>query len=226
MATIKFGAIVTDIRGKLGGHVFQKGNQSSVLKTLTKPTSTTTPSNRATNQFVATARNGWNNLSAADKLIWGRAAGNFRFPSTFGDTIQYTGFQMYMHLNTRLSRVGYPINDVVSNFQQRVNGPVGVAFVLNISAQTLTPSITGSFSGRRILLEVSYSRGFRSYPNPKSFHFLNALASFTGSASPNYLNLVSYFGQPSLTDTIFIRYALVNQSGFRSAWESSKVVIV
>lgn len=106
MATIKFGAIVTDMRGKLGGHVFQKGNQSRVMKTGTLPKGRKTSIVQVRNNQLAQLRSDWNDLTVTNKQAWQLAAPNYTFKSKFGDQQAYNGYQFFLFLNMNLAKIG------------------------------------------------------------------------------------------------------------------------
>lgn len=226
MARIKFGAIVTDMRGKLGGHVFQKGNQSRVMKTNQNPRKTITAANMATGSFVNAARTRWLAFGENSKERWSNTARNFQYSSTFGDKITYNGFQFYMKLNTLLLRAGFPVLDSPVGLNPVSAPPLVASWVMNISAQTFESSISGSYSGRRAVVECSWSKSYRQSPAASTFHYLKNLYTFSGDGPGNFAAFLINFGAPAITDTLFVRYCLVNSSGFRSEWFVSQVTIV
>lgn len=113
MAIVKFGAIVTDIKGKLGGHVFQGSKGGSSLRT--KPGKTkvgrvtlrqwnpTGISPRAVFQDIAS---NWQKLDPDTKLAWDSLLGVWTFTNKFGDTVNRTGYSIYTAANVNRALAG------------------------------------------------------------------------------------------------------------------------
>ena len=102
----KFGAIVVDGRGKIGGHVASKNRSGSYFRTKVTPVN---PSSTAQvtirNRFSALSQ-GWRSLSAAQRAAWNAAVGDFSRTNIFGDLINPSGFNLYQRLNNNLVRIG------------------------------------------------------------------------------------------------------------------------
>lgn len=103
---IKFGALVTDGRGKIGGHVASKSASGAYLRTKV------TPVNRQTSyQMVARGRlalfaQSWRSLTAAQRSAWDAAVVNFAKTDVFGDVRNPSGANLYSRLNINLARIG------------------------------------------------------------------------------------------------------------------------
>ena len=114
MARIKLGAIVTDIKGKVGGHVFQKGRSSIIMR------SNPAKIIKARNQIDsgvgrAAPRNKlnfdkavkyWSQISLADRLSWSALIGVWQFKNSFGDSYNGTGYQIFIAANLNLLVLG------------------------------------------------------------------------------------------------------------------------
>lgn len=102
---VKFGAIVVDGRGKLGGHVASKNRGGSYFRTKV------TPSNPQT-VFQSTARNrltafsqGWRGLTQTQRNSWNSAVSNYTSTDIFGDIKKPSGSNLYVKLNANLDRI-------------------------------------------------------------------------------------------------------------------------
>jgi hypothetical protein len=70
MALIQTGSIVSDIRGKIGGHVFQSGRNGLVLKTQSRSIDRHSTWQYIRRQYLSIVNNQWRNLTAEQKNAW------------------------------------------------------------------------------------------------------------------------------------------------------------
>lgn len=217
MATVKFGAIVTDMRGKLGGHVFQKGNQSRVLKTNAIPRKGITATSEVSQALIDTVRNAYNALSESQKNAW-RIASTDQFKiNQFGDRLAYTGRQYFLYRNVNQLR---QYDDMTLNAGELgfVISPATVeSFVIN----TGTGQIISSGSGAGGVTNVGWygkrvSQGTQTLTT-------NGLVWFGRSSNPNPTTAVLYDALEALTGTIttgdkfIIGYKSINTTGLSSS---------
>lgn len=106
MALIKFGLVVTEARGKLGGHVFTKTKAGAALRTGTSPTNPQTEAQQAVRANFAAMSRLWGTLSREQIDGWNAAAENFKKTNVFGDQFQYSGFNLFVQLNQNLATIG------------------------------------------------------------------------------------------------------------------------
>lgn len=108
MAVVKYGALVTEIKGKIGGSVFQGGISGPVVGnkahlsitnvTLGKQqrsTSSKVINQHGTLSWIAT---NWKNLTSLQRAAWNAGAITFPFKNKFGDFYTGSGFQLYMQM--------------------------------------------------------------------------------------------------------------------------------
>lgn len=103
---IKFGAIVTDGRNKIGGHVASKNKAGNYLKTKSTPTNPSTTYQSAVRQNFGSLAQSWRGLTQVQRDSWISGAPNFPYTDIFGDTKILSGFSLYMQLNSNLNSVG------------------------------------------------------------------------------------------------------------------------
>lgn len=101
----KFGAIVVDGRGKLGGHVFSKNRGGSYMRTKVTPTNPQTSFQAAVRNRLTQFSQGWRGLTQAQRDAWNSAVGNFAKTDVFGDIKQPTGLNLYVKLNSNLDLI-------------------------------------------------------------------------------------------------------------------------
>jgi hypothetical protein len=112
MALLKFGSIITDSRGSLGGTTIKwgpyghtAGNKGQSAKKSTRKQSTI----RAT--FALLSKRWWSTLDASQRDGWRALAAATPLPNRWGDTFPLTGLAFYLRVNQRLLQVGTGILD-------------------------------------------------------------------------------------------------------------------
>lgn len=103
---MKFGAIVVDGRGKIGGHVVSKNRAGSYLRTKVTPVNPNTAYQAAVRNRLSQLATAWVGLTAANRLLWNNAVSAFKRTDIFGDIRNPTGFNLFQKLNNNLSRIG------------------------------------------------------------------------------------------------------------------------
>ena len=99
---IKYGSIVTDGSGKLGGHVYSKNTYGSYVRTKVTPTNPQTSYQTLVRNYFTTLAQGWKGLTEDQRSAWIAAVGDFKSTDVFGDSINPTGENLYISLNMNL----------------------------------------------------------------------------------------------------------------------------
>jgi hypothetical protein len=95
----KFGAIVTDGRGKLGGSVFSKNRYGLYEKTKVTPLNTPSAYKSIIKNNHKTVVSAWSNLTDAERQSWNSGTYNFPQKNTFSDTCYLSGYALFLKLN-------------------------------------------------------------------------------------------------------------------------------
>lgn len=103
---IKFGSIVADGRGKIGGHVASKNRAGAYLRTKVTPVNPRSASQVGARQRMATLAIAWRGITAAQRTAWNAAVGAFTGTDIFGDLRKPTGFNLFVRLNANLALIG------------------------------------------------------------------------------------------------------------------------
>lgn len=100
MAKIKLGIVVADIRGKLGGVVFNKSRAGAGVRTGNRSTGNVTRFQSVQRSIVAAASNFYRNeLSDQERLLWSAHALNHPQTNIFSDTVILSGFHAFLRQN-------------------------------------------------------------------------------------------------------------------------------
>lgn len=102
MATIKLGAIVTDIAGSVGGSTFRRGSNFIALynKQRRQIKSVASPFSRL-GQLSNLVKQ-WSYMSQTDRDSWNEQSARYPFPDKFGVSRPLTGRQLFTKLNGQL----------------------------------------------------------------------------------------------------------------------------
>lgn len=106
MAKLKWGALVTDGRGKIGGHVLSKNRAGAYIRTKVTPVNGQTSSQLTVRNRFTTYSQAWSGLTQAQRDAWNAAVADFAKTDVFGDLKNPTGFNLYQRLNNNLVTVG------------------------------------------------------------------------------------------------------------------------
>jgi len=103
---MKWGALVVDGRGKIGGQVASKNRSGAYLRTKVTPVNPQTSSQLGVRNRFTGFSQAWSGLTQAQRDAWNAAVGDFAKTNIFGDIINPTGFNLYQRLNNNLSLAG------------------------------------------------------------------------------------------------------------------------
>ena len=106
MAKIKFGMMMTDARGKLGGHVFSKNRAGAYVRTKVSPVNPRTDAQQFSRSVLGTLSIGWNALTDEQRASWNGGVENWQGTDIFGDIKKPTGKNLFVGLNKNLLGTG------------------------------------------------------------------------------------------------------------------------
>lgn len=112
MAKIKFGAVITDSRGHIGGIAYTWSRFGNVARRLVTPTKRTTPdATQSRSRFFTLSKRWWSELTPSERDDWRELAAANPRPNLWGDEYPLTGHQLYIGVNSILDQAGYPTVD-------------------------------------------------------------------------------------------------------------------
>jgi len=109
---IKFGALVVDGRGKIGGHVASKNRAGAYLRTKVTPVNPQTVAQSIVRNRLTAFAQGWRGLTQVQRDAWNSSVGDFSKTDIFGDIKQPSGLNLYVKLNANLDQVNTAAIDV------------------------------------------------------------------------------------------------------------------
>ena len=115
---LKFGAIVTDGRGKIGGHVASKNRAGAYLRTKVTPSNPNTVAQAQARSILASISQMWQTLTDSQRSGWNNAVKEWGTTDIFGDIKNPSGINLFVKLNANLISVGFPqLLDVPSKME-------------------------------------------------------------------------------------------------------------
>jgi len=109
MAILKMGAIVTQISGKVGGQTFGIGKNGQYLKNTGSYINAKTPKRTGVNSLLIAVTSSWRNLTNTERASWSAATVNFPYTNRLGQTVFYSGFNLYTKFNVNRLLVKQPL---------------------------------------------------------------------------------------------------------------------
>lgn len=123
MALIKFGSIITDSRGSIGGHTIKWTRAGMVIQTKATPLRKQTPRQTTVRaNFANLTQRWWDELSPTERDDWRALAAANPRPNRWGDEFPLTGLALYVSVNQNLLRAGLSSTDTAPS-DQTVTAP-------------------------------------------------------------------------------------------------------
>lgn len=93
MALFKYGAIVVDVRGSIGGTVFSRNGSGAIGRARVKPVNPNTPAMQRAKNFFSAASSIWNGglITEAQRIAWRTYAAGVKWTNKLGETIILNG---------------------------------------------------------------------------------------------------------------------------------------
>lgn len=146
MASVRFGNIVTGIKGSVGGNTYRQSRNGWVLQAKSKGGNKAMLKSNPTLARLNNVIQGWQVLSFANRTRWQNAAQNFLFPDKWGNQVNITGRELYIKLVNHCINIGKPIPNPDTLDSSVNSGFPMIASIVYPSTATFqlsTPDATG-----------------------------------------------------------------------------------
>ena len=228
MSKIKWGAIVVDGRGKLGGHVFTKTKSGATMRTKVTPVNPQSAAQASARSRLGGNSQAWAGLSEEQRSGWNALASETSKTNIFGDQYFPSGKNLFTSVNNNLVMIGRPPIAEAPSFAELpfiVDMTVGV----DSSAEeiTLTVDVSGSVAGHSLVIEATTPSSAGKYNFDGAFRQI--LVSATGAVpTPQalYTAYVAKFGVPAKDKKVAFRAYYVNVLGGNASPRFSTTAIV
>lgn len=176
MALLKLSGIITKISGKIGGSILGTSNNGSYIKQNSYGQQNASPQQSKQRQKIGLITQGWRSLTITQQNLWKADVSNYPYVNRVGDTVNYTGYQLFNYINLNLK---------VVNVASRV---VPAAFVASF-----TPTVTMSalYGG-----DFTYIFTANAANQSMILYYTRPLKNNLVPKESDYLNFV-YFNMPA-----------------------------
>ena len=99
---IKWGMMMTDGRGKLGGQVASKNRAGAYIRTKVTPVNPRTTAQQSIRSLFGAVASAWRSLTQEQVNSWNEATEFWQKTDIFGDLKKPSGFALFQRLNTGL----------------------------------------------------------------------------------------------------------------------------
>ena len=221
---IKFGAIVTDGRGKLGGHVFSKNLGGSIMRTKVTPSNPRSSAQTLVRAIFGFISQAWSVLTEKQINAWNAAVTDWQKTDIFGDLRKPSGKALFQRLNQEAQLAGYPAIltppvkvDVPDNQLESAEFDLSTTELI-IQGVSIDPGAT-----IRLAATAPQTRGMRSINHLlRIIHYAKASAYEAKQAFTAY---EQKFGIPEIGQNIFVSVQYVMPNGQVSVPQVVKATI-
>lgn len=106
MALIKYGAIVSEARGKESGIIFSRNSYGGYIKQKVSPINPQTAYQQTVRAQLGTTAQQWSGLTEVEKQDWKDLGQQVLRVNRFGDQTFYTGFNLFVKVNRNRAILG------------------------------------------------------------------------------------------------------------------------
>ncbi len=143
MARVLYGALITELRGSIGGFTFQPNSSGNIVRTRPTGRKASTRKQTIAQALHASFLSLWLNLSLADRILWNDFAALHTKINAFGEVKTLTGMNWFESIGQNRLKMGLSVLDQPPVFAL----PVGVpAFTVTLDPVTLEITFTPNFT--------------------------------------------------------------------------------
>lgn len=152
MAKCKFGMMMTDARGKLGGHVFTKNRAGAIIRTKVTPSNARTERQMFIRNALSTISANWSPLTQDQRDGFDGAVEQWQGTNIFGDIVNPTGKTLFTKLNLNL------VNSAqaqITAVPVKATLPKFVVSAVTNDGTGIEASVTGNAVGFKIVVSAT-----------------------------------------------------------------------
>jgi hypothetical protein len=225
MAKIKFGMMMTDASGKLGGQVFSKNRGGAYVRTKVTPLNPQTTAQSVVRGIFASISSLWSGITQADRDTFNSFVNDYARTDVFGDLRNPSGKALFQRLNQNLEISGQAqITTCVAPI------PVPFANVSSVDADVSATSFDVVTTGdTRTCKVVIWATPQLTAGTTFVKNRLRVLEVFDGGEAETFDIQTSYlakYGQVQVGSNVFIGVRVINDNGQASPLEVVRATIV
>jgi len=221
---VKWGALMVDGRGKIGGQVASKNRSGAYMKNKVTPINPRSQAQILVRSYLAAASSAWGSLDQSLRSAFDSAVNDWTSTNIFGDSVKPTGKNLFSALGINLLSVEQAMPTSV---------PAKVAIpalglqtaIIDLSDETFT--ITALNDGGNFNVVVGATPTLSAGTSFTKGKFRNLIYAFDGisSASLIYNAYVARFGVPTVGANISVEVKLIAETGQAGLPETLRVTV-
>lgn len=219
MAKVQLSPLLSDLRKKAGGVVFQKGRQGIITRRKVAPTQPRSGAQKSVRSGFSTNSKAWPGSGMdATRAAWESSAAGVTLHDRFGSAFKPTGLQFFQRINRNLQTIAIaPITTPPAD--QTVASPGTVT----LTATTGTPNVlsvawTGTAGANDV--PVVYAAAPQSAGRSTAGKKFTYLTKTTAAAASPFSLVTAYeakYGALALRQKIFVQVAFVGNANGASS---------
>ena len=211
MASILFGLVVTDARGKLGGHVFTKGRSGNTLRTKGIPTNPQTAAQQAIRASLGALSSAWRSLTETQRASWNSAVESFKKTNVFGNSYAPSGKNLYVSLNQNLSNAGQTA--IESAPEPAAVSAAGLSYIeIQVGIEAMLLSWADTTAGQTVLVFLTPPMSAGKYFVKSQYRLLTTAVQSTASPIDIWTDYVARFGTPIEGQKVYAKVIPINNT--------------
>jgi hypothetical protein len=218
---IKWGALMVDGRGKIGGQVASKNRSGAYMRNKVTPSNPRTFDQQANRALLGSLSAGWSSLNTASRNSFNNAVANWAKTNIFGDSVKPTGKNLYTALNKNLASVGEAL---LVTAPPKVEMPIlGLNSVnVNLTDETIEIEADGDVSDVFVVISATpvLTNG-TTFTKGKYRRIASSFGAYP-VIEDLYSAYVTKFGPISIGNNISFEVKLIAQTGQMSVPETAK----
>jgi len=223
----KWGAIVVDGRGKIGGHVASKNRSGSYFRTKVSPVNPQTSLQTAVRAIFTMLSQAWRSLTTAQIAAWNASVDNFKGTNVFGDIKTPSGMNVFMRLNQNILNVGgSQINTPPTNLASPDGTPITATGDVSSTALEVAWTSGAVPAGTVRIVEATppISPGVSFVKN--QFRVIANVAAAATSPQNVWADYIAKYGTPAAGQKIIVRIKDVTlATGLTSPYYYAELIV-
>lgn len=207
----KFGMMMVDGRGKLGGHVLSKNRGGAYARTKVSPINAQTAFQTAARSTLTYFAQSFRTLTAAQILAWNGATNDFKGTDVFGDIKTPSGINLYVKLNANITNIG-GVAIATPPLPQNVPQLTGVVVTAAAGAATVSINTDQATvgAGTRLLVEATSPQSPGKSFVKSEFRVIGASATNAAFPLAEGANYTAKFGALVSGQKLFVRITSID----------------
>lgn len=221
---IKWGALMVDGRGKIGGQVASKNRSGAYMRNKVTPSNPRTASQQANRSLLGSLSASWSALTASARASFNGAVDAWSKTNIFGDSIKPTGKNLFTALNKNLNSIGL---QTILVAPEKVEMPIiGLeTAVVDISNQQVTLSYNGNLDGYYMVIGATPPLTLGTIFTKGKFRRIYAPFAENFDQGVLYQAYVARYGEPVAGQNISFEVKVIASNGQMSVPETVKALV-